>query len=195
MLPQAARNRLGRGARETTAVNPQAARLIKQSVAEVAVSMQREVREASRRHATASRDARHLFRTHQLTETQVHSRARSQQFEKTAMALSLLGPFPIDLVERALLDKGTDMILILVRAAGCSWTTAKATLLMHAADRGLSRHDMEAALKAFEGLGRETAQRVVKFYERRDKGAREAETHEPAAPAPAASDLSLQKAS
>jgi uncharacterized protein (DUF2336 family) len=175
------------------ALHPQAAHLIRDSVAEVAVSMQREVREASRRHATASRDARHLFRTHQLRETHVHSPARSQQFEKTAMALSLLGPFPIDLVERALIDKGTDMILILVRAAGCSWATAKATLLMHAADRGLSEHDMEAAFKAFEGLRPETVQRVIKFYKRRGK--RVATEESLAAIAPAPSDASLQKAS
>jgi uncharacterized protein (DUF2336 family) len=177
------------------AINPEAARAIRDSVAEVAVEMQREVRETSRHHASASRDARHLFRAHELSETHVHRPARSQQFEKTAVALSLLGPFPIDLVERALIDKGTDMILILVRAAGCSWTTAKATLLMHAAGRGLSRHDMEAAFKAFEALRPETAKRVVAFYERRGKSAAAAETSDATAPAPSASNVSLQMAS
>jgi uncharacterized protein (DUF2336 family) len=169
--------------------NPQAALAIRDSVAEVAVSMQREVREASRHHAGASRDARHLFRAHELSETHVHRPATSQQFEKTAVALSLLGPFPIDLVERALIDKGTDMILILVRAAGCSWTTAKATLLMHAAGRGLSQQDMDAAFKSFEGLRPATAQRVVKFYECRGKRAVAAEAPNATAPAPPGPDV------
>src|SRR5580704_1991272 len=149
------------------ATNLHASRAIRNSVAEVAVSMQRNVREASRHHAAASRDARHHFRARELSETHVHRPATSQQFEKTSIALSLLGPFPIDLVERALIDKGTDMILILVRAAGCSWTTAKATLMMHAAGRCLSQQDLDAALAAFERLRPATARRVVKFYERR----------------------------
>jgi uncharacterized protein (DUF2336 family) len=155
------------------ASNPLASRAIRNSVAEVAASMQRSVREASRHHAAASRDARHHFRAHELSETHVHRPATSQQFEKTAVALSLLGPFPIDLVERALIDKGTDMILILVRAAGCSWTTAKATLMMHAAGRGLSQQDLTAAFRSFERLSPVTARRVVKFYESRAKCAAE----------------------
>jgi uncharacterized protein (DUF2336 family) len=175
------------------AINPQATRAIRETVADVATSMQREAREASRSHAGAVRDARHLFRAHELSEANVHGPARSQQFEKTAVALSLLGPFPIDLVERALIDKGTEMILILVRAAGCSWTTAKATLTMHAAGRGLSPQDMDAAFAAFERLSQATAQRVVKFYERRNKHA--AEAHPPNEAAPAESDVELLTAS
>jgi uncharacterized protein (DUF2336 family) len=153
------------------AINPQATRAIRGAVADAAGSLQREAREASRRHAGAVRDARHLFRSHELSEANVHGPAQSQQFEKTAVALSMLGPFPIDLVERALIDKGSEMILILVRAAGCSWVTAKATLTMHAAGRGLSQQDLEAAAAAFERLTPATARRVVKFYEASTKPA------------------------
>jgi uncharacterized protein (DUF2336 family) len=177
------------------AINPQAAPAIRDTVADVAVSMQHEVREASRHYAGASRDARHLFRAHELSETHVHRPATSQQFEKTAAALSLLGPFPIDLVERALIDKGTDMILILVRAAGCSWTTAKATLMMHAAGRCLSQQDMEAAFKSFEKLSSATARRVVKFYERRGKRPVEADASDTTGPIPTVSDTALRTAS
>jgi uncharacterized protein (DUF2336 family) len=177
------------------AINPQAAPVIRDTVAEVAVSMQHEVREASRHHAGASRDARHLFRAHALSETHVHRPATSQQFEKTAAALSLLGPFPIDLVERALIDKGTDMILILVRAAGCSWTTAKATLMMHAAGRCLSQQDMEAAFKSFEKLSSATARRVVKFYERRGKRPVEVDASDTTAPVSPMSATALRTAS
>jgi uncharacterized protein (DUF2336 family) len=175
------------------AINPQATRAIRESVAEVASSMQRDARIGSRRHAGAVRDARHLFRAHELSEANVHGPAASQQFEKTAAALSLLGPFPIDVVERALIDKGPEMILILVRAANCSWTTAKATLMMHAAGRGLSPQDLEAAFEAFERLSPTTAQRVVKFYERRVKQAPEAEA--PVEETAPESELELKTAS
>jgi uncharacterized protein (DUF2336 family) len=151
------------------AANPQAAREIRETVAEVAGAMQREVRDASRRHKVAARDARHLFRSHRLSEVNVHAAACAQQFAKTAAALSMLGPFPIDLVERVLIDKGAESVLILAKAANCSWTTTKAILVMQSAGRGLSQQDLDKACTAFERLSRETAQRVVKFYERRSK--------------------------
>ena len=60
----------------------------------------------------------------------MHAPAHAQEFTRTAIALAKLGRFPVDLVERALIDKGEDMILILARAAGCSWITVKELLLM-----------------------------------------------------------------
>jgi uncharacterized protein (DUF2336 family) len=157
--------------RKLEALNPQAAREIRETVAEVAETMQREAREGSRRHHLAARRARHLFRMHRLSEQDVHAAAHSQHFVKTAAALAMLGPFPIDLVERVLIDKGTETVLILAKAAGCTWTTAKAMLMMHSAGRGLSQQDLEQAAAAFDRLNRETARRVVQFYERRTKPA------------------------
>ena len=164
------------------AANPQAAREIRETVAEVAGAMQREVRDASRRHKVAARDARHLFRSHRLSEVNVHAAACAQQFAKTAAALSMLGPFPIDLVERVLIDKGAESVLILAKAANCSWTTTKAILVMQSAGRGLSQQDLDKACTAFERLSRETAQRVVKFYERRSKLSAGKASAMPAAP-------------
>ena len=155
------------------AKNPQAAREIRDAVADVASEMQREVREASRRCKVAARDARYLFRAHRLTEANVHAAACAHHFAKTAAALSMLGQFPIDLVERALLEKGVEGVLILAKAAGCSWTTTKAILVMRSAGRGLSNHDLDNAMASFERLNQQTARRVVKFYERRNKLAAE----------------------
>jgi uncharacterized protein (DUF2336 family) len=172
--------------RKLEEANPQAAREIRETVAEVSGTMQREVRDASRRHSAAERDARRLFRSHRLSEVHVHAAANAQQFAKTAATLSMLGPFPIDLVERVLIDKGTETVLLLAKAAGCTWTTTKAILIMHSAGRGLSNQDLEAAFTAFERLSRETARRVVKFYERRSKPAGENVTLPPdAEPQPA----------
>ena len=176
------------------AMNPQAVREIRDTIAEVAGTMQREVRDASYRSKLAARDARHLFRSHRLSEVNVHAAACAQQFAKTAAALSILGPFPIDLVERVLIDKGAETVLILAKAAGCSWTTTKAMLMMHSAGRGLSQQDLECALTTFERLRRETARRVVKFYERRGKLAAEEASSATAAAAPTASDAELQPA-
>jgi hypothetical protein len=62
------------------------------------------------------------------------------------------------------------MVLILTRAAQCSWTTAKAILLMQAADRGIAAQDLDRALTSFQRLGTDTAKRVLEFYRQRCQG-------------------------
>lgn len=149
--------------------NPEAVAAVRQAVDEVAGAMQQEARETSKPHAIAVRDAKRRFGAHAITEANVHGPAQSQDFEKAVVALAMLGHFPVDLVERALLDEGSDMVLILAKAAGCSWTTAKALLLMQAAKRGMSPEDLDKAFNSFDRLSEQTAQRVLKFHERRTK--------------------------
>ena len=85
------------------------------------------------------------------------------------IALSKLGRFPVDLVERALLDEGEEMILILTKAAGCSWTTVKELLLMYVAGRNLQPQDLDRAFQRYRKLTEETARNILNFYARRAK--------------------------
>lgn len=149
--------------------NPQAAAAIRDTVDDVATAMQHEVRNASRRHSAAMRDAKRRFKVRPFTEAIIHSRAHAQEFERTVVALSKLGRFPVDLVERALLDKGEDMILILAKATNCSWTTAKELLLMYVAERDLHPDDIERAFERYKKLTQETAHNIISFYGRRMK--------------------------
>jgi uncharacterized protein (DUF2336 family) len=149
------------------ASNPQAAALIRDTVAEIASTISAEVREHSPEHARAKRAAKRRHKNAQPCEGDVHQRAHSQDFERTVIALALFGSLPIDLVERALLDQRPDMVLILAKAAGCSRTTTKAILLMQAAGRGMSDADMAQALASFDRLSVKTAKRVIEFYDRR----------------------------
>jgi uncharacterized protein (DUF2336 family) len=149
------------------ASNPQAAALIRDTVAEISGHISREVRNASPEHAQAKKAAKKRYKIRQPTEGDVHMRAHAQDFEKTVVALALFGRLPIDLVERALLDERPDMVLILAKAAGCSRTTTKAILLMQAAGRGMSDADLEQALASFDRLSTKTAKRVLEFYDRR----------------------------
>ena len=151
------------------AANPTAAAAIRDAVGEVAATMQQETREASTDVSVAARDAKRRFAGHQITEGNVHAPAQAQEFEKTVVALAKLGRFPIDLVERALLDEGEDMVLVLARAAGCSWITAKQLLLMCAAKRTMQPEDLSRAYERYERLSPATAQRVVQFHLRRAK--------------------------
>jgi len=150
-------------------LRPAAAAEIRETIDEVATGIQREVRKTSERYSSVKRDTKRRFNAQRLTERNVHASARGQEFEPTVIALSKLGSFPVDLVERALLDKGDDMILILARAAGCSWVTAKELLLMYVAERDLQADDLARASQRYHALTEKTAREVISFYARRIK--------------------------
>jgi len=147
--------------------SPEAADAIRDTVDEVASAMQRQARESSDRFASARRDAKTRFNVRRFTEANIHTSAHAQEFERTVVALTKVGHFPVDLVERALLDKGEDMILILARAAGCSWTTARELLLMNSAERNLQSDDLDRCFESYKKLTQKTARNIVNFYERR----------------------------
>ena len=149
--------------------NPQALAAIRDVVDDVAHTMQQEARRVSAPYATAMRDAKRRFNASPLTEANVHAAAHAQEFERTVIALAKLGRFPVDLVERALLDKGEDMVLVLARAAGCSWTTVRELLLMYAAERSLQPDDLQRSFERYNKLNDETALNIVYFYGRRMK--------------------------
>jgi uncharacterized protein (DUF2336 family) len=151
------------------AANPQAAAAIRDTVDDVAGAMQREARETSNKFSAAARTAVRRFRRFPVTEANVHAPAHAQEFERTVVALAKLGKFPIDLAERALLDEGEDMILILARAADCSWSTVRELLQMYAAKRHMWPDDVTRAFERYRKLSQATARSVVEFHARRVK--------------------------
>jgi uncharacterized protein (DUF2336 family) len=151
------------------AANPEMIAVIRDTVDDVATEMQRDARKTSQAHKTAVREAKRRFNVRPITEASVHGPAHAQEFEKTAVALARLGVLPLDLVERALLDEGEDMLLLLAKAAGCSWTTARELLLMYAANRSLQPDEITQAFERYRKLSPQTARNIVSFHERRMK--------------------------
>jgi hypothetical protein len=147
--------------------NPQAGTAVETVLSEVVGSIRSEARKISPDHAAARARVEKLHRDGQLGEAEIHGFARERRFEETAIALSLSCGLEIDLVERALLDPGHDIALILAKLAGVSSTTAKAILLLKAADRGMSAQDLDQALTNFARLRVDTARRVLGFYRTR----------------------------
>lgn len=144
--------------------NPLAAGAIEAAVDGVATAMQREAREASEEHAAAAREAKRRHALRPVSESNVHSSARAQEFDKTAVALARLGRFPLDLVERALIDQGKDMVLLFAKAAGCSWTTARELLTMLAANRSFAPDDLTRCFERYKKLTVKTARSIVRFH-------------------------------
>jgi uncharacterized protein (DUF2336 family) len=151
------------------AANPHAAGAIKHTIDEVATAMQREAREASQEFSDAARNVKRRHNADGITEANIHTPAHAQEFERTVAALAKFGHFPVDLVERALLDEGDDMILILAKAAGCSWTTVRELLSMYAAKRRLDTEGLSQACDRYKRLSQQTARNIVAVHEQRMK--------------------------
>jgi len=115
--------------------------------------------------------AKELFdsiqRSGRPAEPAINEFARAGKFEEVVVALSTLCRLPIDSVERIMSDKRADgdLVLILAKASGLSWSTAKLICMLRRADSGISAQDLEKARLSFERLQPATAQRVVRFYQ------------------------------
>jgi uncharacterized protein (DUF2336 family) len=151
------------------AENPQASTTIDGVMAEVVGGIREELRNSSPAFAAAEAAVQRQNRIRRIGEAEIYQYARERKFEETAISLSLLCDTPIDVVERALLDPGAEIVLILAKVAGLSSTTTKAVLLLRAADRGMSTEDLEQALMSFNRLQPETAKRVLGFFRTRTK--------------------------
>jgi uncharacterized protein (DUF2336 family) len=149
------------------AANPQFSDVVQGAVTEVIDDINLEVRNKSRDHAIARQKVRRLKYWRELGDANVHAAATTQNFEKTVMALSILAHCPIEMAERAVLHENPGVVQVIAKAAGCSWATVKALLLMTAADRKMSRSDLDQARENFERLETRTAKRVLEFYDAR----------------------------
>jgi hypothetical protein len=99
----------------------------------------------------------------------VQQLASSGKFLETVAALSALSRAPREFVETVMSDRrgANDSALLLAKAAGLSWPTAKQICILRRGPGSLPPLAMEAARQSFEGLKTETAQRVVRFYNER----------------------------
>jgi uncharacterized protein (DUF2336 family) len=149
------------------AAHPQFADAVQGAVTEVIDDINLEVRDRSPGHAKAKKKVKRFKYWRELREAHVHAAARVHNFEQTVMALSVLASCPIEMAERAVLHENPGVVQILAKAAGCSWATVKALLLIKAAGRRMSGKDLDRAREHFERLETRTAKRVLEFYDER----------------------------
>lgn len=149
------------------AANPQFTDAVQGAVTAVIDDINLEVRNKSPGHVRAKSRVKRLQNWKELGEANVHAAARSQNFEQTVMALSALACCPIEMAERAILNENPGVVQVIAKAAGCSWATVRALLLMQAADRRMSETDLGGARENYERLETRTARRVLEFYDAR----------------------------
>jgi hypothetical protein len=75
----------------------------------------------------------------------------------------------IPFVEKAITEQQAEILLVMARAIGLSWSTAKAILMLHKGRRAPSEHKISKLLASYERLKRQTAQEIMSFYRTREK--------------------------
>lgn len=155
------------------AAHPEAAADIRQVLADVVGRIRAEAVMTSAQYDAAKKAVAARARSGPLGEAEVYEYAKARKFEETAVAFAHVCGVPTEVVETALLDERPDMLLILSRTAGLSWSVVKAVLLLHS-QRGMSALDLEQALTSYERLTAATATKMVEFYRRRRAAAEQA---------------------
>jgi uncharacterized protein (DUF2336 family) len=119
----------------------------------------------ARDYAAAQKAVFEMQQAGKLGETELADFARDKKFEHTVAAMSLLCEVPIETVDRLMVGDRPDPILILCKATGYSWTTARAIIMSRPSAKGTSTPALDAAFANFEKLSPSTAQRVVRFWQ------------------------------
>jgi hypothetical protein len=74
---------------------------------------------------------------------------------------------PGDVIERALVDKNREMLLVLAKALDFSWATTMALLFLGAKDHRITAQDLNDLEKEFGRLNVKTSRSVLEFYQSR----------------------------
>jgi uncharacterized protein (DUF2336 family) len=122
----------------------------------------------SRDYAEAIRVALEMREAGKLGEAELAAFAGSKKYEETVASLAVLCGVPIETADRLVNGDRPDPILILCKAAGFAWSTARAIIMSRPSAKGTSNQALDAAFANFEKLSPATAQRVVRFWQVRD---------------------------
>jgi hypothetical protein len=104
-----------------------------------------------------------------LDEARLQEFAREGNFDRTAVALSLMCDLPIGLIERALVQSAPEQVLVFAKAIDLSWETAKAVLTLQAGRGGVTKDRLNQCFASFFRLQPKTARAALQFYRLREK--------------------------
>jgi uncharacterized protein (DUF2336 family) len=146
---------------------PEMADQIQTSVTDVAGALHSKLGPASRSYYVAKRLVATQHQHGNLNENSIYDYARSHKLDEVTIGLSLLCSLPGDVIERALLDKNREMLLVLTKALDFSWTTTMSLLFLGAKDHRITALDLNKLENEFARLNVETSRSVLKFYQTR----------------------------
>src|SRR5580692_4593588 len=140
---------------------------IQTSVTDVAGVLQSKFGPVSRTYFVAKRVVATQHRQGNLNENSISGYARSHKLDEVTIGLSLLCALPGDVIERAVLDKNREMLLILAKALDFSWATTMSLLFLGAKDHRITAKDLKDTETEYGRLNAATSRSVLKFYQSR----------------------------
>jgi uncharacterized protein (DUF2336 family) len=149
---------------------PDMAQHIQSSVTDVAGALQSKFGPVSRSHFVAKRVVATQHQQGNLNENSISGYARSHRLDEVTIGLSLLCALPGDVIERALLDKNRETLLILTKALDFEWATTMALLFLGAKDHRITAQDLRDLEDEYGRLDIETSRSVLAFYRSRKNG-------------------------
>ena len=140
---------------------------IKSTMSDVAGELQSKFGPVSRSYFVAKRVVTAQHRQGNLNENSISLYARSHKLDEVTIGLSLLCSLPGDVIERAMLDKNRETLLILAKALDFSWATKMALLFLGAKDHRITGSELRELESEFGRLNLKTSRSVLEFYQSR----------------------------
>ena len=154
--------------------HPAMAAQVQALVTDVTGAMQSKFGPASKSYFAAKKAVAIQRQYGNLNESRILEYARLRKFEETTVGLSMLCALPVYVVERVLVDKGREVILILAKALGFCWETTMSLLFLAAPDYRIAAQELARLEREFADLNSETSKSVLKFYQTRRRASADA---------------------
>ncbi len=156
--------------RKLEAADPQRAVLIRNAVAKAADEIQATARVGSNEHTTALAHVQSLHSRGQLDGARLLEFAHRGDFDRTAVALSIMCDLPIGLLERALVQDEPEQLLVFAKAVDLSWETTKA--ILQVGGNGCAKQRLDQCFASYFRLKPKTARDALRFYRLRERAER-----------------------
>jgi uncharacterized protein (DUF2336 family) len=148
--------------------DPRKANLVAEVVAQAAKRIQKQTRDSSATYAAAQAFVRSLHGAGNLTGARLAEFARSEKFEETVVALSIVCNLPVGLIERAFMDDRSEQIIVLAKGAGLSWETVREILLLQAKTKNAATDKIDRYFDTYMQLTVESARKTIDLYRKRE---------------------------
>jgi uncharacterized protein (DUF2336 family) len=140
---------------------------IQSTVSDVTGALQAKFGPVSRSYFVAKRVVTTQHRQGNLNENSISGYARHHKLDEVTIGLSLLCALPGDVIERAVMDKNREMLLVLAKALDFSWATTMSLLFLGARGHRITAKELNDLEIGFGRLKLETSRSVLKFYQSR----------------------------
>jgi uncharacterized protein (DUF2336 family) len=151
------------------AARPREAKQIRAAVAAAGEKMQELARQSSSEHRDARLEVTELHSKGALNEARLKSLAEALDFDRTAVALSLMCNLPVRVIERSLAQRRFEQMLVFAKSIELNWDTTKALLVLQSPDHSLGNAELEQSFASFTRLQVKTAIAALQFYRLREQ--------------------------